>query len=150
MNEKAPSDHNHDSRYYTKTDINDKLLNSSYYDYKTAPEKFGEVDPSNKFANPDGSSDKGWMIFTKSGKRAKFTAALKIETNFSQNIRYRICSLPIKAYGTQYGFAISQDTGKSLIILVENANGSLYVQTKGYTLLSGDWIWINLDVLCQK
>lgn len=87
---------------------------------------------------------------TKNAKKLKFNAALKIATNFGANTNYKICDIPDVAYGTQYGFAVSQDTGKALIIYVMSGESTLYVQSKGATVSTGDWLWCNIDILCTS
>ena len=140
---KAPAIHNHDDRYYTETEINDKLINA-----QDVSSQYSGFDPGNKFTTPDDT--KGWIRMIKYGKLLDFTAALEIETNFGKNTNYRICTLPYKAFRTQYGFAVSQDTGTVLILYVQAGSNLLYVQTKGLGYSTGDWLWMNIKIICSE
>lgn len=140
---KASSNHNHDNRYYTEAEINDKLINA-----QDVSSQYSGFDPSGKFTTPDDT--KGWIRMIKYGKLLDFTAALEIETNFGKDTVYRICTLPYKAYRTQYGFAVSQDTGTVLILYVQAGSNLLYVQTKGLAYSTGDWLWMNIKIICSE
>ena len=140
---KAPSNHNHDDRYYTETEINNKLITA-----QDISSQYSGFDPGNKFTTPDNT--KGWIRMIKYGKLLDFTAALEIETNFGRYTNYRICTLPYKAFRTQYGFAVSQMTGTVLIVYIEAGSNLLYVQTKELGYSTGDWLWMNIKIICSE
>lgn len=140
---KAPSSHTHDDRYYTETEINTNLINT-----RDISSQYSNFDPSGKFNTPDNTN--GWIRMLKNGKRLNFTAALGIKTNFGKNTNYRICTLPFTVPGTQYGFAVSQDTGTVLILHADANTNILYVQTKGVAPSTGDWLWMNIDLICNE
>lgn len=99
-----------------------------------------------KFDTPDGNES--WIRIQKEGKNVEINARLKIITNFGQNTEYKLFDILHTARGTQYGFAISNNTGKALVAYVYGNKRTLYVKTGGNTLSTGDYLWINIDIFC--
>lgn len=77
------------------------------------------------------------------------TVLCDVIVNFGKNTNYKICDIPYKAAATQYGFAVSQDTGAVLIVYIKNNTNALYVQSKGVAPSTGDWLWMNIKFICE-
>lgn len=77
-------------------------------------------------------------------------AGLKVDTTFGKDSKYRICTLPgRKAFRTSYGFAVSQLTGKVLIVSVEQNQDVLCINSQSYTIAIGDRLLVNIRYECQ-
>lgn len=105
-------------------------------------------DPSGKFEAIDNANS--WIRASRMGKYIHFDAGLKIKTNFGKDTKYRICALPgCEAYQTQYGYAISQLTGKVMLVTVSASENLLYINSQSQTVAIGDRLWVHIHYACK-
>lgn len=105
--------------------------------------EYTNFDPQNKFVSPNDSDT--WVRLTKRGKEVTVNAGLKVDTTFGKNTKYKICTIPgCKAFRTSYGFAVSQLTGKVLIVLIEQNQDTLCIDSQSNTIAIGDRLFVNI------
>lgn len=110
--------------------------------------EYTDFDPQNKFVSPNDSDT--WVRTIKHGKEVTMNAGLKVDTTFGKDSKYRICTLPgCKAFRTSYGFAVSQLTGKVLIVSVEQNQDVLCINSQSHTIAIGDRLFVNIRYECQ-
>ena len=110
--------------------------------------EYTDFDPQNKFVSPNDSDT--WVRTIKRGKEVTLNAGLKVDTTFGKNSKYRICTLPgCKAFRTSYGFAVSQLTGKVLIVSVEQNQDVLCINSQSHTISIEDRLFVNIRYECQ-
>lgn len=110
--------------------------------------EYTDFDPQNKFVSPNDSDT--WVRTIKRGKEVTLNAGLKVDTTFGKNSEYRICTLPgCKAFRTSYGFAVSQLTGKVLIVSVEQNQDVPCINSQSHTIAIGDRLFVNIRYECQ-
>ncbi len=112
------------------------------------PVAYTGYDPSGKFEAVDDANS--WIRASRIGKFVHFDAGLKIKTNFGVNTKYRICALPgCTAHQTQYGYAISQLTGKVMLVTVTANENLLYINSQSQTVAIGDRLWVHIHYACK-
>lgn len=112
------------------------------------PVGYTGYDPSGKFEAIDDANS--WIRASRIGKFVHFDAGLKIKTNFGKNTDYRICALSgCMAHQTQYGYAISQLTGKVMLVKVSEGQNLLYIASQSQTVAIGDRLWVHIHYACK-
>lgn len=112
------------------------------------PVAYTGYDPSGKFEAIDDANS--WIRASRIGKFVHFDAGLKIKTNFGKNTEYRICALSgCTAHQTQYGYAISQLTGKVMLVKVSEGQNLLYIASQSQTVAIGDRLWVHIHYACK-
>lgn len=112
------------------------------------PVGYTGYDPSGKFEAIDDKNS--WIRTSRIGKFVHFDAGLKIKTNFGVNTKYRICALSgCTAHQTQHGYAISQLTGKVMLVTVSANENLLYINSQSQTVAIGDQLWVHIHYTCK-
>lgn len=105
-------------------------------------------DPSGKFEAIDNAYS--WIRASRIGKFVHFDAGLTIKTNFGKNTKYRICALSgCTAYQTQYGYAISQLTGKVMLVKISAGENLIYIDSQSQTVGIGDRLTVHIHYVCK-
>lgn len=112
------------------------------------PVGYTGYDPSGKFEAIDDANS--WIRASRIGKFVHFDAGLKIKTNFGKDTKYRICALTgCTAHQTQHGYAISQLTGKVMLVTVSANENLLYINSQSQTVAIGDRLWVHIHYACK-
>lgn len=110
--------------------------------------EYTDFDPQNKFVSPNDSDT--WVRTVKRGKEVTLNAGLKVETTFGKNTKYKICTLPgCKAFRTSYGFALSQLTGKIMLVTIDQNQDVPCINSQSNTIAIGDRLYVNIRYECQ-